>query len=226
MLSKKTAMKTLLLLVLAMMLMASLTAGAQERLELLPRNATWKYLDDGTDLGQYWAEKADPAAWKEGAAPLGFGDDVSETDPTLALATEVSFGDDENDKHMTTYVLTQAEFPALAGYAGVEFYIHVDDGAVVYLNGKEIFRRGIEEGMEVSYATGAKFKPKEETFVLPLADLPSLKEGRNVIAAEVHQDDGGSSDLWFELGMVAVKEMALVPAVDYTAPMLPNPSAW
>ncbi len=163
------------------------------------------------------------AAWKEGAAPLGFGDDVSETDPTLALATEVSFGDDENDKHMTTYVLTQAEFPALAGYAGVEFYIHVDDGAVVYLNGKEIFRRGIEEGMEVSYATGAKFKPKEETFVLPLADLPSLKEGRNVIAAEVHQDDGGSSDLWFELGMVAVKEMALVPAVDYTATMLPNP---
>ncbi|MGI6689413.1 MAG: hypothetical protein ACOX63_00940 [Christensenellales bacterium] len=220
----KRNMKTLLLLIVAAAMMLSATAlAADGRLELLARNATWKYLDDGVDLGKDWAEKADPSGWKEGPAPLGFGDDVSETDPTLPLATEVSFGDNENDKHMTTYVMTQVEIPALDAYVGVEFYIHVDDGAVVYLNGKEIFRRGIDEGVEVSYTTGAKFKPKEETFVLPLADLPSLVAGNNVIAAEIHQDDGGSSDLWFELGMVAVDETALVPEVDYTATALPNP---
>jgi len=220
----KRNMKTLLLLAAAAVVMLSATAlAADGRLELLPRNATWKYLDDGVDLGQYWAEKTDPSGWKEGPAPLGFGDDISETDPTLPLATEVSFGDNENDKHMTTYVMTEAEFPALEGFAGVEFYIHVDDGAVVYLNGKEIFRRGIDEGIEVTYTTGAKFKPKEETFVMPLSDLPSLVAGKNMIAAEIHQDDGGSSDLWFELGMVAVDETALAPAIDYTATALPNP---
>ncbi len=221
MLTQKTV-KSLLVMALALIMMLSSSAVAEERLELLPRNAQWKYLDDGVDLGQYWAEKVDPSAWKVGAAPLGFGDDVSETDPTLALATQVSFGEDENDKHMTTYAVTEATFPALSDYAGIEFYIHVDDGAVIYLNGKEIFRRGIEDGVEVTYTTGAKFKLKEETFILPIADLPSLKEGLNVIAAEVHQDDGGSSDLWFELGMVAVKEMPQISEVDYTKTALPN----
>ena len=110
----KRNMKTLLLLAAAAVVMLSATAlAADGRLELLPRNATWKYLDDGVDLGQYWAEKTDPSGWKEGPAPLGFGDDISETDPTLPLATEVSFGDNENDKHMTTYVMTEAEFPPL-----------------------------------------------------------------------------------------------------------------
>ncbi|NMD37421.1 MAG: metallophosphoesterase family protein [Christensenellaceae bacterium] len=219
----KKNIKTLLLLVLAAVIMlSSTTLAAESRLELLARNATWKYLDDGTDLGKNWAENIDSSSWKEGAAPLGFGDDVSETDPTLPLATEVSFGDDENNKHMTTYVVSEIDVPALDGYVGIEFYIHVDDGAVVYMNGKEIFRRGIDEGIDVVYTTGAKFKPKEETFVLPLADLP-LVVGNNVIAAEVHQDDGTSSDLWFELGMVAIDETALVPPVDYTATALPNP---
>ena len=219
----KRNMKALLLLVVAALLLSTAAFTAEDRLELLPRNATWKYLDDGVDLGKDWAEKADSSSWKEGPAPLGFGDEVSETDPTLPLATEVSYGDNENDKHMTTYVMTEVEIPALDSFVGIEFYIHVDDGAVVYLNGKEIFRRGIDEGVDVVYTTGAKFKPKEETFVLPLADLPSLVVGNNVIAAEVHQDDGGSSDLWFELGMVAVNELALVPEVDYTATALPNP---
>ena len=220
---RKTSAFLLLLALAALMAFGS--ASAEGRLELLPRSAAWKYLDDGSDLGQRWAEQADPAAWREGAAPLGFGDEVSETDPKVALATEVSFGEDENNKHMTTYLMTKADLPPLQDYSGIEFYIHVDDGAVVYLNGREIFRRGIDEGTEVSYATGAKFKPKEETFVIALADLPGLKEGENTIAAEVHQDDGGSSDLWFELGMTAVTQAAGEPAVDYTATALPNPKA-
>ena len=224
MFTKKTVKTLLLLALAALMTLGCASALAQDaRLELLPRNAVWSYLDDGADLGPDWAGKADASAWKSGPAPLGFGDEVSETDPTLPLATEVSFGGDENNKHITTYLMTNAEFPALDGFYGIEFYIHVDDGAVIYLNGREIFRRGIDEGVEVGFATGAKFKPKEETFVLPLADLPSLKGGRNIIAAEVHQDDGGSSDLWFELGMAAVMESAQAPEVDYTATALPNP---
>ncbi len=214
------------------LLLAALPTLAQEgRLELLPRNAQWYYLDDGQDLGADWYKAPDYSAWKQGAGPLGFGDDVSETDPSVALGTKVSYGDNENDKHMTTYLVTSVNIPSLAdlaAFAGAEVYVHVDDGAVVYLNGAELFRRGIDEGVQVGYSTGAKFKPKEETFVIGFDSIAGLvKEGENLILAEVHQDDGGSSDLWFELGIVAVSQEALQAAeasdVEYTKTALPNP---
>ena len=211
-----------LLLVLALMLCVSASSLAEapaERLELLPRNANWSYNDQGVDLGEYWQE-ADASSWVVGPAPLGFGDDVSETDPNLPIGTVIGFGDDENDKHMTTYFITEADLPSLAGFAGVEFYIHVDDGAVVYLNGQEAFRKGIADGAVV-YETSAKFKPKEETFAMPMDSLGMLKEGRNTIQVEVHQDGGDSSDLWFELGMVAVTDMP--DPIDWVSGWLPNP---
>jgi hypothetical protein len=166
--------------------------------DILPRNAVWSYSDTGTDLGAAWfAPDYNDGSWKKGAAPLGFGDDFSETDPKLPLATAVSFGDPAN-KWMCTYFRTTVDVSAADLAANsFEVYIHVDDGAAVYINGKEAFRRGIADGA-VSFATSAKFKPKEETFSIS----PSVfKAGKNVIAVEVHQDGGDSSDLWFELGI-------------------------
>lgn len=218
----KKSLKTLALMALVVLLAFAAVSLAEQpgRLEVLARNVEWSYLDDGKDLGAGWAAAPDTAAWKKGPAPLGFGDDVSETDPTLPLATEVGFGPDEDNKHMTTYMVTSFDAPSLEGYLGLEVYVHVDDGAVVYLNGEELFRAGIAEG-DVDYNTKAKFKPKEETFVIALEDIKGLKEGANLLAAEVHQDGGDSSDLWFEMGLVAVKEIPT--PIDWTKTALPNP---
>ncbi|MDO5027261.1 MAG: metallophosphoesterase, partial [Tissierellia bacterium] len=193
-----------------------------DRLTLLERDAQWSYNDTGIDLGKEWMKDTDVSNWKKGSAPLGFGDDFSETDPSLALATETWNDPNGQNQHMTQYFHTEFELPKLDGFKGLEFYIHVDDGAAVYLNGKEIFRKGIAEGIEIDYNTSAKFKPKEETFTIGLNELKDLlKEGRNEIAAEVHQSDTGSSDLWFELGIVAVKEFEEV--IDWSKTPLPNP---
>ena len=89
----------------------------------------------------------------------------------------------------------------ISDYTELETYIHVDDGAVVYVNGKELFRRGIADDINVEYTTTAKFKPKEETLKIPVS---ALRDGKNTIAVEVHQDGGDSSDLWFELSMKAL----------------------
>ena len=228
--SKKMTKISSLLLALLLVLTALVSPvvaeeASEDRVELLARDAEWFYLDDGNDLGANWAESVEYADWAKGASPLGFGDDFSETNPEIALATEVSYGDDENDKHMTTYFATEVEIPAITEpFVGVEVYVHVDDGAVVYLNGKELFRRGIDEGVEVAYTTGAKFKPKEETFVIMLDELKDiLVDGKNVIAAEVHQDDGGSSDLWFEMGLVVVTEAGMEKPIDWSVTPLPNP---
>lgn len=184
------------------------TAETVADLTLLTRDAVWMYNDTGVDLGTSWqAANYDDSIWSEGKGPLGFGDNYSETDPTLPIGTVVEFGADPNNKNMTTYFRTKFNVPNLTDYTELQVYIHVDDGAVVYINGVEAFRRGITDGV-VNYNTSAKFKPKEETFSLPLT---ALQEGINTIAAEVHQDDGLSSDLWFELGIIAKGSEVITP---------------
>ncbi len=191
---------------------------------VLPRNAVWKYEDSGKDLGTTWrASGFADSVWKKGKAPLGFGDGVSETDPNLPIGTVVGFGPNPEDKTLTTYMRTEVEVGDLSAFDTLKVYVHADDGAVVYINGTEAFRRGIADGVSVSYATSAKFKPKEENFTIPLT---LLKQGRNVIAAEVHQDDGQSSDLWFELGLVAVSSKTTSTAAPKSAVVLvPDPAA-
>ena len=78
--------------------------GIQADKIILAKDAEWQYLDDGKDLGKDWTlENFDDSSWKVGKAPLGYGDDFSETDPTLPLATQVDYGSDAENKHMTTY---------------------------------------------------------------------------------------------------------------------------
>ncbi|KNY27643.1 fibronectin type III domain-containing protein [Pseudobacteroides cellulosolvens] len=178
------------------------------------KDAEWKYLDNGVDLGAtFRAVNFDDSSWKTGKAPLGFGDDYSETDPTLPLATTINYGDPSN-KYMTTYFRKQFEVNGLSNYNSLDVYIHVDDGAVVYINGTEAFRRGIADGIDVQYNTGAKFSKKEETFKLP---VEALKEGVNTIAAEVHQDDGQSSDLWFEMYIKGSMDAVATPTSTVTS---------
>lgn len=190
---------------------------------ILSRDAEWKYLDNGVDQSTAWREvNFDDSAWKRGKAPLGFGDAVSETDMITPLATTVDFGDPAN-KYMTTYFRTTVNAEKLSDYSTLEIYIHVDDGAVVYINGTEAFRKGIDAGVAVDFSTAAKFKPKEETFRILVS---ALKEGDNVIAAEVHQDGGDSSDLWFEMSIrgLTSAEASAQPA-ETKSVAVPDPNA-
>src|SRR5947209_5223858 len=42
---------------------------------LVPKGATWKYLDNGSDQGSAWrAPDFDDSSWKSGPAKLGYGD--------------------------------------------------------------------------------------------------------------------------------------------------------
>ncbi len=167
--------------------------------EFMAYDQVWSYNDQGKDLGKDWLKDSfNYSSWKKGKAAFGFGDDFSEVDPSIPIGTVVGFGPDEANKIMTTYFKTEIDVKGLSDYKNLQIYIHVDDGAAVYFNGKEAFRRGIDDGIEVKFDTSAKFKPKHETFLIP-ANL--LKEGKNIISAEVHQDGKDSSDLWFAMSI-------------------------
>lgn len=191
---KKNNLKYLLLLVLFIVLTISLL-GADSGI-IVDRKAEWKYSDIGEIKEDWKSFDYNDSNWKIGKSPLGYGDDYSETDPKLPIGTVVGFGEAEN-KYMTTYFRKIVDIENPESVKDLEIFIHVDDGAIVYINGVELFRRGIDS-KDVNYMTTAKFKPKEESFKL---SGNWFKKGKNIIAAEVHQDSLNSSDLWFELGI-------------------------
>jgi hypothetical protein len=157
---------------------------------LVPQGATWKYLDDGSDQGTAWtALDFDDSAWASGPAQLGYGDGDE--------ATVVGYGPDAEDKHITTYF--RHAFTVTASSA-LRLRLLRDDGAVVHLNGIEVFRTNVPGGT-IGYQTLASdcvWGEGEEMFHEIVVSADHVVRGRNVLAVEVHQCDPGSSDISFD----------------------------
>ena len=79
-----------------------------------------------------------------------------------------------------------------------------DDGAVVYLNGVEIFRSNMPDG-PINYLTravNAVGGTDENTYYSTNVPISLLRNGLNVLAAEVHQVLPDSTDVSFELELL------------------------
>jgi spore germination protein YaaH len=155
----------------------------------------WNYLDNGSDQGTAWtAIWFDESSWRSGAAQLGYGD-YDET-------TLVSYGPDSGNKYVTTYFRASFDVADPSIYRSLKLRLLRDDGAVVYLNGQEALRSNMPTG-PIGYRTYAATTTSDESTFLEFvlgADL--LVAGKNVVAVEVHQADGSSSDLSFDLELI------------------------
>lgn len=157
--------------------------------------AVWKFKDNGSDQSTQWrAGNFDDSSWASGPSELGYGD---------SPATTVSYGPDANNKYITTYFRHHFTVANPAAYTGLTMSLLVDDGCVIYLNGTEVVRRNMPAG-DVSYTTLALTAiggTDETTFFTYTIPASSLVAGDNVLAVEVHQVAGNSSDLSFDLGL-------------------------
>lgn len=175
-----------------------LFAGAPEQwAPLVATGSTWRY--DEHDPGPGWqAPEFDDDAWGEGEAPIGYGvGGEGTTLPGGALPV----------RPMTTYLRHRftAEDGTFVPGAPLRMRLAVDDGAIVYLNGAEVYRINLPEGT-VTRATravrsvGDWFAPRMSD---TLIDGAALVAGDNVIAVELHQHFAYSSDLRLELELAA-----------------------
>lgn len=166
--------------------------------KFISAGSTWKYLDDGTDQQTAWRAAAfNDGSWKSGTAKFGFGD---------TQTTVVSFGPDANNKHITTYFRKSFNVIGASSVASLNVRLLRDDGAVVYINGVEACRNNMPAG-GIAFSTLAQTAiggGDESTFFDNPIDPALLREGANVIAVEIHQNNGGSSDLGFDLELVAM----------------------
>ena len=190
-------MKKTILSAFLFVLFLSLNAFAQTT--LVPRGSNWKYLDNGSNQGAAWTAAAfDDSAWAAGNAQLGYGDGDE--------ATVVGYGGNASSKYVTTYFRKSFNVANPAAFVSLTLNILRDDGAVVYLNGAEIYRNNMPAGA-VGYqtlASAAISGAEETTTFLQANGINSnlLVAGNNVLAVEIHQSGVTSTDISFDFDLI------------------------
>jgi len=176
----------------------TLSGNLMDTTLLIGKGSTWIYLDDGSDQDTAWtAIDFNDAEWKSGEAQLGYGDD----DET----TVIGYGPDPDNKYLTTYFRKEFNIDDPASVINLNCNILRDDGAIIYLNGIEVVRSNIVEG-PVDYLTRAdKSIPgtAESNYLNREISTDYLVTGKNVLAVEIHQYSGSSTDLSFDLELIA-----------------------
>ena len=170
---------------------AGWTAGAGAASNcLIATTDTWKYYDKGEAPSNWNTSGFNDNAWASGKAPLGYTMD--------GVNTTVSYGSDSSQKNPTTYFRKKVSLNSTPSSNDLfRFNYQIDDGFIVYVNGKEAYRINMPSG-NVDYTNYssdyAESTPKKGSLDLS----PSLfNSGSNVIAVEVHNISATSSDLFW-----------------------------
>ncbi|HRI13080.1 MAG TPA: lamin tail domain-containing protein [Verrucomicrobiota bacterium] len=182
------------------------SGGASE--VLVAEGARWRWFTDATGLdpsdiveghpewsAAHWKHpEFNDRLWAEGPAQLGYGEGDE--------ATVIPFGDG-NNKWITSYFRRHFTVTALEAITNVTLRLKRDDGAVVYLNGREAARSAMGTGVITAQTRSGPQNDDGQTFVSTNLAPSLLKEGSNLIAVELHQVSPTSSDASFDLELLA-----------------------
>jgi hypothetical protein len=126
-----------------------------------------------------------------------------------ALTTELTHGS------ATHYFRHQFQYNGSPSRTSLAFQPIFDDGAVVSLNGVEVYRENMPGGA-ISHGTLASVEITDPAFTNPPVNLPvaSLFNGTNVLAVEVHQNHPASPDMIFGATLDAIEQPA--PPFEFT----------
>ena len=179
---------------------------------LIPAGSQWRYFTDAAGLGgsnivagnASWSAAnwkhpgfAD-ASWLSGNAQFGYGEGDE--------ATVLPFGPNTAARWITSYYRKEFTVTDALNVASLTLRLKRDDGAIVYINGQEAVRDNMNAGTATGTTTATGGAPDDgQGFITLTIPANLLSEGRNVIAVEIHQSGGTSSDVSFDLEMQAVR---------------------
>ena len=170
--------------------------------QLVGYDSTWKYYDKGALSGTVWRSTTyDDSSWASGAAPLGY--------KMTGVKTTVSYGSDANQKNPTTYfrkTVNLKNAPKSDDLFILEY--QVDDGFIIYVNGREAGRVNMPTGtvnFNTFSSSYAEDVPLKGSISLPASPFRS---GENVIAVEVHNNSATSSDLYWTAQLLTSVDVA------------------
>ncbi len=150
--------------------------------------SAWKYWDKPANPGQLWnTDDYDDSAWLVGAGHMGFGDGDE--------VTLLSPGNARYCFRKTVFVDDVDELE------GLYFHVVHDDGAVIFVNGQEVFRSELMPLSTITHSTTARQRINhdiENSFFTYKIDPSYFVSGENLIAISVHNVNTGDEDLSFD----------------------------
>jgi len=169
------------------------------------RGAHWRYFATGSSPGAAWATPAfSDASWVRAPGELGYGDGDEST---------VIPGGSPGAQFITSYFRRTFQIPLPAQIAQAAIRLRRDDGAIVFLNGVELFRDNLPAGT-VTNGTAALSDISgagENAWLTHRFDPARLVAGTNTLAVEVHQSSPSSDDVSFDLEVLAYAQAAIPP---------------
>ncbi len=161
---------------------------------VIDQGEEWSYTKSADDGAGWYARNFDSSSWETGKAGFGYGDgddatvldDMKNNYTMLRIRREFELSGDELD----------------AG--GLGLALRYDDGFIVYINGEEALRVGVDFGAGkkakgvIAHEAGrkARFFPIESNL---------FRVGKNVIAIEGHNTSKGSSDFTLDPYLIQKK---------------------
>ncbi|HMJ91647.1 MAG TPA: lamin tail domain-containing protein, partial [Candidatus Acidoferrum sp.] len=174
----------------------------------VPLDQFWRYDQSGTDLGTAWKEPGFiDASWPSGRGVLAREDNSSIAPLTN---TVLSLSNAANQRIFTYYFRTHFTLtnnPANDTFSAANL---LDDGVVMYVNGAEVYRLRVPTNQVfTTLATNQANEGAFETITIPSS---AFVQGDNVIAAEVHQVNNGSTDIAFGFRLDDVSTVTNTPS--------------
>jgi hypothetical protein len=173
----------------------------------------WKFLDTGTaqsdseivvgnanyDSSDWKHPFFNDTSWVTGRALLGYGTINGRT-----INTDLNF---QTPRLPTIYFRKSFTVTDADSFTQLNLNFVRDDGAIVYLNGKEIGRSNMSGGNQ-RYEDYAISATSNEGGLVNLGTLTlaagDLLEGNNVLAVEVHQNSSSSSDTGLDVQLSGI----------------------
>lgn len=176
--------------------------------DLISKGSQWRYLDDGSNQGEAWrASDFDDSAWVSGEAPLGYG--------LTDVKTKVSYGSSSSSKHISTYFRRNFSIDKSQNIKSIKMLLRREDAAAVYINGKKVVNSNLPV-VGLTYKTKAlttMYDYSANCYLTYDINIDDVIDGENTIAVEVHQVSATSSDLIFDMQLIA-------EVLDDTCPLL------
>jgi hypothetical protein len=185
---------------------------------LVTASNVWKYHAEGVDLGTEWrAPGYVDNAWTVSNAAFFAPAGLTLPAPKNSL---LSLTNSSGTRIITFYFRTQFMFVGDTNALMLALRPVIDDGAVFYLNGVEVYRLNMPT-TNISYGTLATVNVTVPGFTGP-AVIPatSLAQGLNTLAVEVHQVSSTSPDFAFATELLTFQQ--LTPPL----PFRDSPQSW
>jgi hypothetical protein len=180
-------------LALACQLCSALRASATDwPIPLVSLTNVWRYYAAGSAPGASWMlPNYDDSAWAQGPGVLAC---ETLTNIVPLIGTQLSLTNAAGEPVVTYYFRMHFQFTNQLNNPMLVFSNLLDDGAVFYLNGAEVFRFTMPPGL-LTYGTLAS--GIQEAYVFEMAHVlaTNLTAGDNVLAVELHQCVTNSSDV-------------------------------